>query len=149
MLSSLFASFRRPVRNKRGMTLVEIMIVLAIIGSIMALLLPKIAGGQDKAKVKEAKIQITQLMQSLQMYYTDCGKYPQSLGGLTAADGSCTNWGPEPYYKLSKGSDTIKDPWGNDFVYELNGGHFILKSLGKGGAEGGSGYEADISSEEL
>lgn len=149
MLSTLLAPFRQPVKNNRGMTLVEIMIVLAIIGSIMALLLPKIAGGQDKAKVKEAKIQISQLMQSLSMYYTDCGKYPQSLAGLTAADGGCSNWGPEAYYKIPKGQDSIKDPWGNDFVYELNGGNFVIKSLGKGGADGGSGYDADISSEEM
>ncbi len=137
------------IGNKRGMTLVEIMIVLAIIGSIMALLLPKIAGSQDKAKVKEAKIQIGQVMNSISMYYTDCGKYPTSLGGLLKADSGCSNWGPEPYYKSGKNTDSIKDPWGNDFVYSASGGSFTLKSLGRDGAEGGSGYDADISSDDL
>lgn len=140
---------QRSLSNNRGMTLVEIMIVLAIIGSIMALLLPKIAGAGDKAKVKEAKIQIGQLINSISMYQTDCGKYPSSLTGLTAADSGCTNWGPEPYYKLSKGSETIKDPWGNDYVYTLEGGDFEIKSLGKDGAEGGTGYNAEISSKDM
>lgn len=139
----------RPVANHRGMTLVEIMIVLAIIGSIMALLLPKIAGAGDKAKVKEAKIQIGQLINSISMYQTDCGKYPQSLQGLLAAEASCSNWGPEPYYKISKGQETIKDPWGNDYVYSIEGGDFEIKSLGKDGAEGGTGYNADLSSKDM
>lgn len=139
----------RSLSNNRGMTLVEIMIVLAIIGSIMALLLPKIAGAGDKAKVKEAKIQIGQLINSLSMYQTDCGKFPQSLQGLLAQDSGCTNWGPEAYYKVSKGQDSIKDPWGNDYVYTLENGDFEIKSLGKDGAEGGTGYNADISSKDM
>ncbi|MBX3040351.1 MAG: type II secretion system major pseudopilin GspG [Bdellovibrionaceae bacterium] len=137
------------VRNKRGMTLIEIMIVLAIIGAISALLIPRFGSAQDKAKVKEAKIHIGQIIQALSFYYSDCGRYPQALTGLTQADSSCSNWGPEPYYKM-KGSETsINDPWGNPYVYELQGGQFTLKSLGKDGADGGSGYAADISSEEL
>ena len=140
---------RTAISNRRGMTLIEIMIVLAIIGSIMALLLPKLVGSQDKAKVKEAKIQLGQLMNSISMYYTDCGKYPTSLAGLSKPDPACSNWGPDPYYKLSKGHETIQDPWGHDFVYEATGGSFTLKSLGRDGAEGGSGYDADISSDDL
>lgn len=135
--------------DRRGMTLVEIMIVLAIIGSIMALLLPRIAGSQDKANARQAKIQIGQLSQALTMYYSDCGKYPQSLEGLLTQDASCTNWGPEPYYKPPGGSKEILDPWGNAYTYNLEGGQFVIKSLGKDGADGGSGNGADISSEDI
>lgn len=140
-------SQRNVLKNNRGMTLIEIMIVLAILGSLMALVLPKIVGGQDKAKVKEAKIQIGQIVTSLSLYYSDCGKYPKALAGLTKADGNCTNWGPEPYYKSKDG--TIRDPWGNEFLYELNGAEFVLKTLGRDGAEGGSSYDADITNEDL
>jgi general secretion pathway protein G len=133
------------LKNRRGMTLIEIMIVLAIIGSIAALLLPAVTGQLDKSKVKEARIQMTQIVNALSMYYTDCGKYPQSLEGLTTADANCSNWGPQPYATAKK----LKDPWGNDFVYEPNGADYNLKSLGKNKQEGGSGYDKDISLEDL
>lgn len=131
------------------MTLIEIMIVLAIIGAISALLLPRIAGSQDKANVKQAKILIGQVIQSLQMYNTDCGKYPATLDGLTKQDANCSSWGPEPYYKLPKGREAILDPWSHPLEYTSKGSDYVLKSLGKDGAEGGSGYDADISSEDL
>ncbi|AHI05595.1 general secretion pathway protein G precursor [Bdellovibrio bacteriovorus W] len=127
------------LKNRKGMTLIEIMIVLAIIGSIAALLLPNITGQLDKSKVREARIQLTQVVNALSMYYTDCGKYPETLEGLTKADPNCSNWGPEPYYKKS-----LKDPFNHDLVYELEGTEYTLKSLGKDGREGGSGYNADV-----
>lgn len=135
----------RSLKNRRGMTLIEIMIVLAILGSIMALLLPRVTGGLDKSKVREVKIGMGQLMNAINMYYTDCGKYPQSLDNLMQQDANCSNWGPEPYAKGSQ----LKDPWGNPYVYELDGQTFTLISYGKDGREGGSSYNADITSEEL
>ncbi|WP_413587295.1 type II secretion system major pseudopilin GspG [Bdellovibrio sp. HCB274] len=131
------------INNRKGMTLIEIMIVLAIIGGISALLLPRLTGSMDKAKVKETKIHMGQISNALQMYYTDCNKYPQTLEGLTTQDPNCSNWGPEPYIK------NIKDRWEHDYVYELNGSEIHLKSYGKDGREGGSGYDADISLDDL
>ncbi|MGZ3771424.1 MAG: type II secretion system major pseudopilin GspG [Bdellovibrio sp.] len=132
------------IKNRKGMTLIEIMIVLAIIGSIAALLLPSVTSQLDKSKVKEARIQLTQVVNALSMYYTDCGKYPQSLEGLTKADADCSNWGPEPYYKKS-----LKDPFNHDLVYEISGSEYSLKSLGKDGKEGGSGNDKDITLEDI
>nr|BFD59279.1 type II secretion system major pseudopilin GspG [Bdellovibrio sp. CKG001]BFD62656.1 type II secretion system major pseudopilin GspG [Bdellovibrio sp. HM001]BFD67353.1 type II secretion system major pseudopilin GspG [Bdellovibrio sp. HAGR004] len=132
------------LKNRKGMTLIEIMIVLAIIGGIAALLLPNITGQLDKSKAKEAKIQLTQIVNALSMYYTDCGKYPQSLEGLTKQDPNCSNWGPQPYY-----TKKLQDPFGHDLVYELDGGEYTLKSLGKDGREGGSGFDKDITLEDL
>lgn len=132
------------LRNRKGMTLIEIMIVLAIIGGISALLLPRITGQRDKAKVSEARIQMGQIVSALSMYYNDCGKYPQTLEGLVKADPNCSNWGPEPYVRKE-----IKDPWGHDFEYEVNGAEYSLRCLGRDGREGGSGYDADISLEDL
>lgn len=146
----MIQSTRRSIlRNQKGMTLIEIMIVLAIIGAIVSLLGPKILGAQDKAKVREAKIQIGQIVNSLSMYYTDCGKYPASLDGLVKQDANCSNWGPEAYYKIKKSQEGIKDPWGHDFSYELKGAEYTIRSLGRDGADGGSGYDADISSDDL
>ncbi|PIS09728.1 MAG: type II secretion system protein GspG [Bdellovibrio sp. CG10_big_fil_rev_8_21_14_0_10_47_8] len=131
-------------KNNRGMTLMEILIVLAILGSLMAILLPKITGNIDKSKVGETKIIIGQVITALNMYFTDCGKFPESLEGLVTADASCSNWGPESYIKK-----TPKDAWQREFQYSMEGNSFVLKSLGSDGREGGDGYGKDISSEDL
>ncbi|MCX7978159.1 MAG: type II secretion system major pseudopilin GspG [Bdellovibrionaceae bacterium] len=128
-------------RSRLGFTLVEIMIVLAILGAIFGLLAGRVTGARDKAAQREAKIQMGQLIQALQMYKLDCGKYPSSLEGLTKADPDCANWGPDPYYRSK-----ITDPWNNPYVYSLEGSDFVLKSLGSDGKEGGSGYAKDIDS---
>lgn len=134
----------RSLQNSRGMTLVEILIVLAIIGSLMAVLIPNVVGGLDKSRVRQTKIAMGQIQNALNTYYTDCGKYPKGLESLTAADSECSNWGPEPYLKKAP-----KDAWNHDFVYEVNNGNVTLKSFGKDGREGGDGYNKDISSEDL
>ncbi len=141
--------FKTRLNNQKGMTLIEIMIVLAIIGSIMALLLPRLTGAQVKANIKESKIKMGQIVGALQMYQTDCGHFPSSLAGLVAADAGCTNWGPEPYLKLKKGEDTIKDLFGHEYGYELSGSEYKLTFYGRDGAPGGSGYDADITSDDL
>lgn len=134
----------QKLKNSRGMTLLEIMIVLAILGSLMAILLPRFVGSQDKAKVKETSIVMGQLNTALNMYYTDCGKYPESLDGLVKADANCTNWGPEAYMKKLP-----NDPWGTPFSYSVEGNSFVIKSMGSDRKEGGDGYAKDISSEDI
>ncbi len=131
------------IGNQKGMTLIEIMIVIAILAGLMALLAPKFLGQKDKANVGQAKIHMGQIANALSMYYNDCGKFPQTLDNLVKPDSNCPSWGPEAYLK----KDPV-DPWGNPFVYELNGSEYSLKSLGKDGREGGSGYGADIQYEQ-
>lgn len=138
--------FGKKVLNQKGMTLIEIMIVLAILASIMAILGSKFVGAQDKARIKEAKLAMGEISKALSMYYTDCGKYPASLELLIKPDPACASWGPTSY--LEKKKTVPKDPWGNDFVYELNGSEFTLKSYGKDGVEGGDGLNADITLDE-
>lgn len=132
------------LRNSAGMTLMEILIVMAIIASLFAVLLPQVMDRYNKSKVNSTKLAMNQLMSSINLYYTDCGKYPESFDALTAQDSSCSNWGPEPYVKKMP-----KDAWNRDFTYTAEGGSFIVKSLGSDGREGGDGYAKDISSEEL
>jgi general secretion pathway protein G len=130
--------------TERGMTLIEILIVLAIIASIMAFLVPGVTRQLDKSKVQETKIQIGQIMNALNLYYTDCGKFPSSLDGLIKPDADCSNWGPEPYLKKAP-----KDAWNRPFQYSLDGNQYTIKSLGADGREGGDGYAKDISSEDV
>lgn len=139
----------RILKNSQGMTLLEIMIVLVILGGIATVLVTNVTSSLKRAKIKQARIQIGEIGKSLDMYFTDCGQYPDSDAGLEALvqepeDGSCTDWGPDPYVKR-----TPKDPWGNAFGYEADGGSFVLVSYGADRREGGSGESKDISSEDL
>lgn len=124
------------LKSQKGFTLVEIMIVLAILGSIFALLAGRFAGARDRAKVKEAKIQMGQIANGLSQYNLDCNKYPQTLEGLKKQD-DCKNW--SQFYE-----GKMADPWGNPYVYEINGSDYVLKSYGKDKKEGGSGFDKDI-----
>lgn len=127
------------------MTLIEIVIVVAILASLMAILGTQVTKRFQKAKVDQAKIQIGEISKALDMYYTDCLRYPQSLDALIANEsGSCSNWGPTPYIK----KNALKDPWGADFIYELQGSTYVLTSLGADQRDGGEGNDADISSED-
>lgn len=138
---------RQFLRDNRGMTLVEIMIVIAIIGSLMAILGNQVMGRLRSAKISQAKIQIGEISKALDMYYTACNSYPTTEEGLQALvtkPASCNSWGPEPYLKKLS-----KDPWNGDFIYESQGNTFIIRALGSDKREGGSGDAADISSENL
>lgn len=133
------------IRNNKGMTLLEIMIVLVILGGLIAILATSVQGSLKKAKMRQAKIQISEYGKALDMYYQDCNNYPSSEEGLQAlmqAPSSCSNWGPDPYLKKLN-----KDPWGGDFHYESQGNSYILKSFGSDKREGGTGDAQDVTNE--
>ena len=130
--------------NQIGMTLVEIMIVMAIITSLLGVLLPIVFERKKKADYEQTKLIMGQVMNSLNMYNTDCGKFPSSLEFLSKPDPECSNWGPEAYMKK-----VPPDGWKHPFQYSAEGSSFVLKSLGADGKEGGDGYNKDISSEDL
>ncbi len=141
--SLVYKTTRGMVKNnERGMTLIEIMIVLVILAGIGGILITQVTGSLKKSKIKNAQILISELGKTLDTYYTDCGSYPDDLDALVTDPGSCSNWGPEPYLKK-----VPKDPWNNDFVYEPSGSSYELISLGEDGEEGGDGHSKDISSE--
>ncbi|MDZ4662317.1 MAG: type II secretion system major pseudopilin GspG [Pseudomonadota bacterium] len=135
-------------RNDKGMTLIEIMIVLAIVGGVMAMLGQKIMSNFNKAKQRQTRAQLSELGKALDLYNSDCNDYPPTdagLRGLLNQEGTgCESWGPEAYIKPS----LMKDPFGNEIQYENSGGNYLLKSLGKDKKEGGSGYDSDITNEE-
>lgn len=129
--------------RQAGLTLLEILVVLAIIGAVMAVLIPNITGNLSRSQVRTTKLAMGQVTQALTLYYNDCGSYPKALDGLLQSDGECSSWGPDPYLKKE-----VKDAWNNSFVYDSDGSTFTLKSLGKDRREGGDGANADITSEE-
>ena len=139
--------FLKSIRNTRGMTLIEIIIVVTILAALVAMLGNRVADARRKSQVKEARIQIGEIRKSLDLYFTDCSKYPTTEEGLAAllpgGEQSCQNWGPEPYMNKMP-----KDPWNNPFQYFNDNGKVVIISYGEGGREGGSGYAKDISSED-
>lgn len=125
-------------KNNRGFTLLEILIVLGILGTIMAMVLGRINDSRNRAKVKEAMLTLNSWSESINMYYNDCGKYPASLDAITTeGGGECAAW--EAVKKLKS-----KDPWNSEIIYSVEGNNFILKSLGQDKKEGGTGNDKDI-----
>ncbi len=137
--------------NNRGFTLIEIMVVIAILALLAALVAPKIMGRSDDAKIADAKVQIKNLETALKLYKLDNGVYPSTEQGLAALVEKPTvgqlpkNYKAEGYLESKK---VPKDPWGNDFAYLSPGEHgdFDLYSLGADGVKGGEGKNADIES---
>ena len=122
-------------RNKRGFTLVEIMLVVVIIGILAALVIPKIAGNTERAKETTARADIGGGIKSaLGLYEVDMGFYPKSLSDLVTQPGNAKGWHGPYLDKLPV------DPWGNPYIYYYPGKHnpsgYDLLSAGPDGKEG-------------
>ena len=131
----------------RGFTLIELMVVLAIIGVLAALVVPSVLNRAEESRVTAARVDIQNLMQALKLYKLDNMRYPTAEQGLQALVTQPTqppvpqNW--KPYIdKLPN------DPWGNPYRYLNPGikGEVDVMSLGADGQPGGEGKNADLGS---
>lgn len=137
--------------NNRGFTLIEIMVVIAILALLAALVAPKIIGRSDDAKIADAKVQIKNLETALKLYKLDNGVFPSTEQGLAALVEKPTVGQIPRNYKAGgylESKKIPKDPWGSDFAYLSPGEHgdYDLYSLGADGVKGGEGINADIES---
>lgn len=135
-------------RSQAGMTLIEIMVVLAIIGSIAAFGVVKIMSSLDKSKVESTKIQIRNIEGALNLYKRDVGSYPSTEQGLGAlVEKPTVGKIPENYPSDGYMESVPKDGWGNEFIYASPGSggrKFEILSYGADGQEGGEEFDADI-----
>ena len=141
------ASRRRDRDREAGVTLIEMMIVLVIIGIVAALIVPNVIGRPDQARVAVADADLRSIAASLEMYRLDNRTYPTARQGLQAlavrpVDPPLPLLWPEGGYLPA----VPVDPWGNPYVYTLpeGGGRYELVSLGADGAPGGEGVAADL-----
>ncbi len=140
---------QKTISNKRGMTLIEILIVMALVTGLMTALISQIWPKISKAERRQAEVKMRSLMQALELYRTDCQRYPSNDTGLRALltkPADCRNWGPEAYIKNEM---DLRDSWDNEFTYENQNTNYVLRSYGKDGVEGGSGNAEDFTSENL
>ncbi len=139
-------------RRARGFTLIEIMVVVVIMGILAALVVPKLMGRTDDARIIAARQDISTIMQSLKLYKLDNLRYPTTEQGLQALIAKPTS-GPEPRgWKTGGYIERLpNDPWGNPYQYLSPGlkGEVDVFSLGADGQPGGAGADADIGSWEL
>lgn len=132
---------KKTVNNQRGMTLLEIMIVITILGILAGMVGVMVVGQLHKAKVQAAKIQIKNFESALEHYKLAFSKYPNTSEGMEALVNP-----PEGEKPIL--AEVPLDPWRNDYVYISPGVHntdtFDIESYGADGSDGGDGDNIDI-----
>jgi general secretion pathway protein G len=130
-----------PAGGGAAFTLVELLLVLVILATLAAIVLPKFAGRTEQARVTAAKTQISTFETALDSFEVDNGYYPRGSGGLqdlVQQPKDANSW-HGPYLK----QETIpNDPWGHPYVYECPGKHnassYDILSMGPDGRVGGN-----------
>lgn len=130
--------------REAGFSLLELLVVLAILALLAGLVAPRVIGYLGGAKTETAKLQLRNIESALDLYRLDMGKYPAALDGLVTQPAGEERW-RGPYLKKATG---LTDPWGEPFKYRIPGQHgeYDLFSLGADKAEGGDGEDRDVRS---
>jgi len=125
----------KPVNGRSieaGFTLVEILLVVAILGILAGVAVIGVRGRTDTASIAATRASIAAIQTAIDAYEVDNGAYPASLQNLIA-QGSEENW-HGPYIR---GGKIPKDAWGNEFTYSVSGdGNYVIKSVGTGNRAG-------------
>jgi general secretion pathway protein G len=129
---------KRMKRHSRGFTMIELMVVVAIIGMLAVIVAPAVMNNLGRGQRTTAIAQMANLATALDTYRLDLSAYPEALDGLVENDTGRGSWAG-PYIK-----EVPLDPWGNAYVYTPEGTTFTLLSYGADGAPGGEGDDADL-----
>lgn len=132
-------------KDSRGMTLLELMVVMVILGILATLGTTQVIGYLSRSQVDAAHLQMNQLATALDLFRLDLGRFPTDAEGLSALltrpESGAEKW-RGPY--LTQSTATL-DPWGQAYNYKVDGGQsFVLSSFGADSRQGGDGYDADL-----
>ena len=132
---------------QRGLTLIEIMVVVAILGILAAIIVPNIMGRVDDARITAAKNDVRALVNALKLYRLDNATYPTTEQGLQALTRKPESGNVPGNWRVYL-ERLPRDPWGNDYQYLNPGvhGEIDVFSLGADKQPGGEGNDADIGS---
>lgn len=138
-----------PASRMRGLTLIEIMVVIVIMGVLAAIIVPSVMDRPDEARVAAARQETITIVNALQMYKLDNRVYPSNEQGLAALVKPSTTAPIPPAFRSGGYLPKLpQDPWGHPYQYLNPGVHGAVDvwSLGADGQTGGEGVDADIGS---
>lgn len=126
----------RRRRRRAGFTLIEMLLVLAILATLVAIVAPRLVGRSEQAKFTAAATQISAFEAAIDAFEVDNGRFPRALDELMSAPNDTPNW-RGPYLRKA----VAADPWGAPYVYEMPGRRnplgYDLYSVGPDGRAGG------------
>ena len=137
---------KKILSNKKGLSLIELLVVVGILAFLMTVIGRTVSQSRKKAQINQARILIGSIEAAMEEFSFDCGYYPETLEDLVSAPPDCEEWGPKPYLKNGK---IPKDPWKQNFQYEYDAetDNYVIISFGADRKPGGSGkFNKDISS---
>ena len=140
---------RNPMTNQRGITLIEMMVVIVILGILATVIFTRVSDRPEQARRTKAQVEIRAMMTALELFKLDNGFYPTTEQGLQGLVTQPSVGRIPMNYPASGYLDKIPpDPWGSPYVYISPGlhGEYDLKSYGADGEEGGEGKDEDIES---
>jgi general secretion pathway protein G len=145
---------KKTISDIKGFSLIELMVVIVILGILAGMIMPKLMGRTDDAKMVKAQVDLAALDTALKLYKLDNGEYPTTEQGLKALveppdkDGNTGNWKKGGYLEKKA---LPKDPWGREFIYLSPGtnGEYDIISYGADGVPGGEDKNKDIKSWEI
>jgi general secretion pathway protein G len=135
----------RKRKCEQGFTLLELLVVLAILGLLAAIVGPQVIKYLGSSRSETARVQVKNIAASLQLYRLDVDRYPTQAEGLAALvkqPSGVASWNG-PYLP---DASAITDPWGRPYLFEAPGKHgeVDVSTLGSDGAAGGSGEAKDV-----
>jgi len=137
--------FLKPRRREAGFTLLELLVVLAILGLLAAIIGPQVLKYLSQGRTQTARVQVQNVVAALELFKLDVGHYPtqaEGLNSLVVAPPSEVGWNG-PYLRRES---ALKDPWGEPYLYKNPGQHgeIDVYTLGSDKAEGGTGEAQDV-----